>query len=173
MKRGLLVAAGVLIVLIASVFVIGARLPREHRASRSAELTVPAESVWVAITDVGEFPRWRAEVSRVEQLPDTNGHPVWREHADYGPMTFEAVEQQAPRRLVTRIVDRDLGFGGEWTYDITPTAQGSRVTITENGYVDSPLFRFMSRFVFGQTSTMDGYLRSLGQRFGQTVEPVG
>lgn len=172
MKKGLLIAAGVLAVLIASVLLIGAMLPRDHVASRSTELHVPAESVWVAITDVDAFPRWRSELARIEQLPARDGHAMWREHGEYGPMTFEAVEQDAPRRLVTRIADRDLGYGGEWTYDIAPTEGGSRITITENGWVDSPLFRFMSRFVFGQTSTMEAYLRALGSRFGETVEPV-
>ncbi len=172
MKKWLRITAAVLGGLIASVFIIGVLLPREHVASRTAELSVPAESVWVAITDIEAFPRWRPEVSRVEQLPMHDGHAVWREHADYGPMTLEAIEQVPPRRLVTRIVDQDLGYGGEWTYEIVPTERGSRITITENGYVDSPLFRFMSRFVFGQTSTMETHLRALGGRFGETVEPM-
>ena len=35
--------------------------------------------------------------------------------------------------------------------------------ITENGEVYNPLFRFMSRFVFGHTATIDKYLEDLGQ----------
>lgn len=172
MKKVLLIAAAVLVALVASVFIVGALLPREHVAARAAELRVPPESLWVAITDIEAFPAWRPGLSHIEALPPNEGHPVWREHTDYGPLTFEAVVQESPRRMVTRIVDQDLGFGGEWTYDIVPTALGSRLTITENGFVDSPLFRFMSRFVFGQTSTMEAYLRGLGSRFGETVEPT-
>jgi hypothetical protein len=41
--------------------------------------------------------------------------------------------------------------------------------ITEDGYVSNPLFRFMARFVFGYTSTVDSYMKSLGEKFGEQV----
>jgi hypothetical protein len=46
------------------------------------------------------------------------------------------------------------------------------VTITERGLVGNPIFRFVSRFVIGQTATMDSYLRALGKRFGEEVTPA-
>jgi hypothetical protein len=44
------------------------------------------------------------------------------------------------------------------------------VRITEDGEVYNPIFRFMSRFVFGHTHTMDAYLRALGKATGQEVK---
>ena len=44
------------------------------------------------------------------------------------------------------------------------------VRITEDGQVYNPVFRFMSRFVFGHARTMDAYLRALGRAAGQEVE---
>jgi hypothetical protein len=41
------------------------------------------------------------------------------------------------------------------------------VRITENGEVGNPVFRFMARFVFGYTATIDTYLIALGQKFGE------
>ena len=70
-----------------------------------------------------------------------------------------------------RIADPTLPFGGTWTYEIAPADSGSVVTITESGEVKSPIFRFMARFVFGYTSTMDGYLEALGKKYGETVTP--
>jgi hypothetical protein len=33
------------------------------------------------------------------------------------------------------------------------------------------MFRFVSRFILGYTSTMEGVLRALGARHGETVTP--
>ena len=38
--------------------------------------------------------------------------------------------------------------------------------ITEDGQVHNPIFRFMSRFVFGYTATIDGFLKDLHAKFG-------
>ena len=38
---------------------------------------------------------------------------------------------------------------------------GSDLTITEDGEVHNVIFRFMSRFVFGHTATMDTFLNHL------------
>jgi hypothetical protein len=40
------------------------------------------------------------------------------------------------------------------------------LTITENGEVYNPLFRFVSRFIIGQTATMDGYIKALNAKLG-------
>ncbi|HVX85824.1 MAG TPA: hypothetical protein VH253_13670 [Phycisphaerae bacterium] len=39
--------------------------------------------------------------------------------------------------------------------------------ITEDGAVRSPVFRFVSDYVIGETRTMDGYLRALGGKLGE------
>jgi hypothetical protein len=80
---------------------------------------------------------------------------------------METVEMVPPQKLVTRIADPKLPFGGTWAFEIAPTAEGATLRITERGYVTNPFFRFMSRFVFGQTSTMESYLRSLAKKFGE------
>ena len=73
--------------------------------------------------------------------------------------------------MVTRIVDLDLGYSGTWTYTLTKEAAGTRVQITEAGEVSNILFRFLSRFVFGHTGTMEKYLTALGKKFGEEVSP--
>jgi hypothetical protein len=72
------------------------------------------------------------------------------------------------RRLVGKITDRKLPFGGTWTFEIAPVPEGATLRITENGFVSNPVFRFMSRFVFGYTDEMEKYLRSLAKKFGET-----
>ncbi len=45
-----------------------------------------------------------------------------------------------------------------------PAPQGSTLTITEDGEVYNPIFRFMSRFVFGHEATMAAYLSAAEKR---------
>jgi hypothetical protein len=62
---------------------------------------------------------------------------------------------------MVRIADPDLPFGGTWTYRLTPKGSGTRLAITEHGEVYNPLFRFVSRFVFGHTATVDRFIAAL------------
>jgi hypothetical protein len=53
-----------------------------------------------------------------------------------------------------------------------PADGATQVTITEKGTIPNPVFRFLSRFVFGYTATQDAYLRALGRAFGEAVVPA-
>ncbi|HZD05714.1 MAG TPA: hypothetical protein VE173_12380, partial [Longimicrobiales bacterium] len=64
------------------------------------------------------------------------------------------------------IADEGLPFGGTWTYVLEPDAGGTRVTLTEDGEIYNPFFRFMARFVFGYDGTMRSYLDGLEARMG-------
>lgn len=153
-----LAAAGALAAL------VGSRLPRTHVASREGTFPVPPEAVWSTITNIDAFPSWRGDVKRIQRLPDRDGRPVWIEETRSGKMTLATDRMEAPRMLVLRIADPDLPFGGTWTYEITPAPAGSRLTITENGEIYNPLFRFMARFVFGYEGTIASYMTALEKR---------
>jgi uncharacterized protein YndB with AHSA1/START domain len=170
--RWILGIVGVLIAVILVVVVIGYMLPQSHVASMSAQYATPPESLWTSLTDVQAFPQWRPGVTRVEPLPDENGQRGWREHANGDVVTYRVIEADPPRRLVARIADENLPYGGTWTYELAPATAGTRLTITERGEVYNPVFRFVSRFVLGYTGSMDGVLRALGSRHGETVAPA-
>lgn len=169
--RWLLGAVGVVVLAVVIVVVVGMLLPQSHVASVSARYRAAPEAVWAALTDVRAFPSWRKEVTSVELLADRNGHRAWREVGKDGSVTYEAVESDPPKRLVGKIADEHLPYGGTWTYEIVPESGGSRLTITERGEIYNPLFRFMARFVFGYTSTMENVLRALGRKYGEEVTP--
>lgn len=169
MLRILLVALGVLVVLVAAVVLVGARLPRGHTATRALRLpnTAP-EAVWDAITDVDTYPRWRPGMREVTLLSDVDGRTRWREHDRNGKITFEVVEADPPHRLVTRIADTGLPFGGRWTYLVDGGPDGgSTLTVTEDGEVFNPVYRFVSRYVMGHTASIDRYLKALAAKFGE------
>ena len=161
-----LVAVGIIILLVICIVGIGYALPVAHTAQRSVLLAVPPPTVWATITDVAAYPTWRTDVDTVEVLAPVDGRQSWREKGTNGEITYAMTVVDPPSRLVTRIMDRDLPFGGEWEYVIVPEGPGSRITITERGEVYNPLFRFVSRFVMGHTAGIEGYLGALSARLG-------
>jgi uncharacterized protein YndB with AHSA1/START domain len=169
--RIVLLLLGVVVGLALIVVVIGYLLPVKHVATVAARVPAPPAQVWEALTDVAAYPKWRGDVTSVEMLPADSGHVAWREVGKNGAITFAIESAEAPRRLVTRITDKSLPFGGGWEYVLTPDGAGSRVQITEHGEVYNPVFRFVSRFIMGHTATASAYLKALGARFGASVEP--
>ncbi|MCK6458090.1 MAG: SRPBCC family protein [Phycisphaerae bacterium] len=150
---------------------IGFAIPKAHVATCKARFRQPPEVLWKCITDVDAFPSWRKSLTRVERLPDRDGKPVWVEHGRDGRMTIETIESVPPTRLVGRIADKDLPFGGTWTYEIARDGDGATLTLTEAGEIYNPIFRFMARTIFGYHATMKGYLTALGEKFGEPVNP--
>ncbi len=131
-----LIAAGALAALVVVMVVIGAMLPVAHSASRTARFAKAPPEVFAAL----------------EQLT-----------TEQRDVPFDVVEREAPARLVTKIKPGQP-FGGTWTYEVKAEGSGSTLTITENGEVYNPLFRFLSRYAFGHTATIDGFLKQLGTR---------
>ena len=162
MIRIALVSVAVLIAIGTVVVVIGLMLPVRHVASVQRTMSASPGQLFAALTDVERFPAWRSDVTSVTVL--SRAPLRWIEAGRNGRITFEQVEAVAPRRLVTKIADDALQFGGTWTYDLEPSGGGTVLTITERGEVYNPLFRVMSRFVFGYTASMESLAESLRVR---------
>lgn len=139
----------------------GWMLPVGHVASRSALVPHAPALVFARIADVAAYPSWWSEVTEVDVLPPADGRPRFREHMSSGAVVFEIVEATPPVRFVSRIADPEQPFGGTWTFEFAPEGAGTRVTITERGEVYHPIFRFLSRFVFSTTSTIESCLAAL------------
>ena len=167
----LLIAAAfvvaVIVIFIAVVLFIGSRLPKEHTASRSIRINRPASEVYRTIRDLENHPNWREGLKSIELLTPENGRPRFRENGSNGTVTYEISEDIPNRRLVTTILDRDLGYSGSWTYAFESEGEAAtNLTITENGEVTNLLFRFLSYYVFGHTATIDTYLKVLSNHLG-------
>ena len=143
--KWILIALVVVAAVVAVIAAIGATLPRDHVATRSLALRRPAEEVWLAIL--------RATAA--------SGVPV------------DVVESDPPRRHVTRVKDTEKMFGGTWTITIAPTASGSDVTITEDGWVANPIFRFVSRLLIGHHATMDALLKNVAKTLSEPAALSG
>jgi Polyketide cyclase / dehydrase and lipid transport len=164
------IVAYVVVLVIAAVLVmyaVGRTLPVAHLASRGERFAAPRDTVWAVVTDVAAFASWRRDISSVEMLSPVEGRPAWREVSGSDRVEYVAEEMVAPERLVTRITTTGLPYGGRWRWELTPDAGGTRVTITEEGEVYNPLFRFLMKYVFGETSTIEKVLADLGKRLAR------
>jgi hypothetical protein len=154
----LLVVIAILVLSILVVVGWGAALPEKHTARRSRRFTAPPQRVFAAITGPQS---WRSDIKESVTYTE-NGRQFMRETDKYGKkMTYEVVESAPPAHLKRIIADKNLPFGGSWTYDIAAHNGGSELAIVEDGEVYNPVFRFVSRYLIGQTRTMDVYLRDL------------
>ena len=164
---------GGLLGLIALMALIGAFVSRDHRATSTVMLRQSPDSVWKVVRDFGNITAWWPAMEKAERLPDRDGHEVWRQKMSGFDVPIIVLESSPPRRLVTQIDPTAGGaFGGTWTYQLTPDSGGTRISVTEGGWISNPIFRFMSRFLFGYYGSLDKYLEALGMRFGETVQPV-
>ncbi len=117
----------------------GRRLSTHHRQTLTVDLPVPPQRVWEAIAESG-------------------GPGVGRAGQE---ITFVTESAAAPQHLVRRIVDAKLSFGGTWTFELEPQGSGTRLRLTEDGFIRSPLLRAITHLFIGLGPTMDGYLKTL------------
>jgi uncharacterized protein YndB with AHSA1/START domain len=165
------IAVALVVVLLLVVAIVGWLLPREHVASSTAVYRQPIDAVWKALVTIEEHPSWRHGLTKVEHLPPRDGRACYREHGSSGPLTFVVERDVPPRLRVGRIVD-EAAFGGTWTFALEPEAGGTRLTITEDGWIANPIFRALARFAFGYHGTQVRYLEDLGGKFGERVGAV-
>jgi hypothetical protein len=120
------------------LYFYGRRLPRTHRETASAELPRPPDEVWQALARAGT-------------ALDKNGRRV----------DAVTVEASAPRRLVRRLPGDGRPFSGTWTFELEPTAAGTRLTLTEEGTLSSPVYRAMAHLFIGMRRSLDTFLQTV------------
>jgi uncharacterized protein YndB with AHSA1/START domain len=159
------------LVVVGGAYLYGRTLPREHTASSTIVLVASADTVWSVIRNVKGATAWWSDLKSATRVSGAM-RETWDE--DMGPMGTIRIEISAedpPRRLVTTILGaEEQGWGGTWTYTITSAQSTTEVTITEKGFVNSPIMRvFMG--ALGEHRTMDSYLRDLAGHFGEATTP--
>ena len=127
-----LIVLGALVAIVLLVVVVGWSLPVKHRASRQATYPVTSpESLYAAITSVEAFPTWRSKITGVERVASPTGVRSYRETGSDGAILYVVDEEVPSRRLVSRIADPSLPFGGTWTFELSNSASGTAVTLVD------------------------------------------
>lgn len=168
MARWALVAGCILIlvvaVTIAALQIGGWMLPKDHHASRTIVLAAPPATVFRVITDVPHAASWRSDVTRIEDVRGSGLGMTFREVGSRGTVSYRVEAFEPARRLVTRIVDTSLPYGGAWTFALEPHESGTKLTISEDGEVYTPILRVISRFFFSPTATIEKYQADLAKK---------
>lgn len=165
-----IVIVGVIALAVVLISLIGWRLPKEHSVTRSILIHKTPDTVYAVTRDFAATPKWRSDVREVTVTTTSDGRVHFREDGKNGTVNYELAEDVPGQRMLTRITDTNLGYSGKWTYVFTPEGPNTRVSITEDGVVSNVIFRFLSRYAFGHTATIDSYLRSLASHFGETAQ---
>ncbi|TGL63699.1 LIC10604 family protein [Leptospira sarikeiensis] len=161
---------GVILLSVAIVIILivlsGYLLPKDHMASVEKDFSSSQESIYRIIRNIREYKTWRSGLTSVEVESDT----LWTESDPHGnEIRFGIIEEKSPQYLRTKILSEDLPFGGGWEFELTSNGQSTKLKITEKGFVTNPLFRLLSKFVFGHDATMKTYLEDLSKKLGSSV----
>ena len=166
----LVLALGVcLVVIFAALYLVGAFMPVKHQISVAKNIKLDRAKLWRLLTDYSKYPKWRSDISSVERLEDRDGAEVWGEtdsrKQQIAYQTRDVIEGTQFKRI---IVSENLAFGGAWIFQLKDAAEGSELTIREEGEVYHPLFRVLGKYVFGFDTSIKRFLRDLEQEVTQS-----
>lgn len=161
----------VMFLVLGGAYLYGRRLPREHVVTSSIVLVAPGDTVFRLMRNFEAAASWWSDVKAVERITGASGES-WRE--DMGAMGAVELEVTSvtpgSAMEVTILNSESQGWGGTWYFEVNDTPSGTEVTITEEGFVDSPIFRTLMQ-LRGKHRTIDSYLSSLGAHFGESATP--
>jgi hypothetical protein len=157
------IIAGVLILITAVIYITGLLLPVSHTATVRAVVHMPVASAWRRITDFSKYQDWRKNIKKVE-LISSDEWVESDEHNNTIPYKMEMLADGS--KLKTEITGAKLPFGGYWIIELNGLNNDTEITITEYGKVYNPVFRTLSKFVFGHEASIKSYLKYLGESAG-------
>ena len=163
--------------IVGGLYVYGRGLPREHTVKSSIVITTAGvDSVFKVMRLVGNYPRWWSDVRSVRPLVGRRKESWEQNLVAGGLVSLEITALSPPNRMVTTIIEGEeegenaMSWGGKWKYYVYAGPSGTHVEITEEGWVDPPLYRVFMK-ARGESRTVDSFLSSLGANFGEMVTP--
>src|SRR5262245_18320296 len=103
-----------LVALVGVAWLIGLALPKGHRASRTITLSAAPAIVFATISEFARYSEWRSGVRKISVVGAGVGALV-REQNSSGTIPYRVEVLEPPSRLVMRIADSNLPFGGTRT----------------------------------------------------------
>jgi uncharacterized protein YndB with AHSA1/START domain len=159
-----LAAAAALAALV--LYLAGSRMPREHRSRLTATFPAGRAAVWAALTDYAAMPGWWPAVRSVRTEKGPDGADItFNRDARGREVAYRTGEVRPGEKLVREIVAHDLPFGGAWTFELADApGGGTQLTLTEDGWINPPMFRAIARWFIGLDSTQRDFVAHLGAR---------
>lgn len=162
-----MMVAGLILLLLGAMGVYGSLLPATHRASVSVEVNRPREEVWRLIDEVGEFPAWLPGIDRVEMMPERERRRVFSQTQGRNVFVLEETVKRAPEMVTRTITDNNRLFSGSWEHRLEDLGGGrTRLTVTEEGTVHSPIPRAMMKLFFGHEFYLKKFAAAVSAKCG-------
>jgi uncharacterized protein YndB with AHSA1/START domain len=159
----------VLIVLAGAAYLYALSIPAHQTHTRTTTLKQTPDAVFALLTDLPNFPKWNRNMVKLEMLPPVDGKEATRQTFKGNmQMTIITSESTPPKHLVRSMGDIGGPFEGSWIYEITPTADGSQIVLTEQATMNNAFFRLMVK-LFSPTKYMDEHLEDMAKHFGETA----
>jgi uncharacterized protein YndB with AHSA1/START domain len=96
----------------------------------------PVEAVWAALTDPGAISDWLMQTDEFEPLVGTRFKLKTRNLSAGGWVHAEVLEVDPPRRMVWAWSVDEAAAPTTVTFELTPTAGETRLTLTHVGDID-------------------------------------
>ncbi len=153
------------------LYLYGRSLPREHRVSSTITLVARPDTVYRVIRNVRGAALWWTDVQSVRPLAGKPRESWEEDMGASGKVQLEITSENPGSQLITTVLNDDQqDWGGKWIYTVSSSASGTEVRITEEGWVEKPFFRVVSKLI-GHHKTVDSYLSSLAAYFGEVSVP--
>jgi len=140
--------------------------------SASVEIDASPEQVWALVSDPTRMPEWSPQCRRSVVR---GGGPVGvgtrtlnvnRRGPLFWPTRSKVVEFEPARRFAFRIAEN----GTVWSYDLEPTATGTRLTESRHApHGVSKVSNLLTKYVLGGTETFEAELE---QGIRQTLDRI-
>lgn len=148
--------------------VLGSRLPASHDVEGRSRVRAEPATVDAALADIPGWSSWMPGYGPIRAVAPRNGHPVYESRADERTfLYFELVEHRPPSHVRVQLDSSNGRLSATWDFDVVPCAGGSVVRLRERARTNSPMLRFVMRYVTGQDIGIRGTLMALEQRFGR------
>ncbi len=163
--KWIIIIVVLLILFVSIIYLMGYLMPVKHQSFVESHLPIAPEKLWKILTTPDEYKNWRRGIKELK-LIDANHWSELNSHGD--TINYRADWVELNKKLLTIITNNNLPYGGQWEFQIQNTNAGCNLRITENGEVYNPIFRFMSKYVFGHDATLKAYMADLQAKVKST-----
>lgn len=151
------------------VWYYGSTLPEKHVAAGVVEIAAPVSDVFELQADPTRGKEFRDDLQEVLNHKSLGGGraswtEVWK---DGNSFDFEITEYRSERLLMITIQDRKGVFHGSWRFQFEGIEDGTRVTLTEEGFIPHAFYRGMFQIIASKDATLNAHLKKLKAHFEQ------
>ena len=165
LKKLLIAAAAVILVVALAILVSGFFVPAERSFTNEIDIDAPADKVWQVLTDKKRYTEWQTQLERVEITDDQH----WIEYPKDTPepLLFRLANDSRPSSMEFSYT-MGSAINGHWKGEIAPIANGVRLRTTDSYKTDSWLMKIMLTAFFD----LDRFAKDWNNKLKQRVETL-